>query len=307
MIATVTLNPSLDLFAVPERFETGRINRCAGCSYRPGGKGVNVSLLLSSLGADTAALGFAAGFTGREITRLLAEAGCRTDLLPLSGGCSRINVKIRDGNGTETDLNGTGPEIPREAFSQLEERLASLKAGDALVLAGSVPPSLGSDAYARLLSRAGQGVLTVVDAAGDALLRALPLRPFLIKPNLEELEELSGRKISGTGDALECARALRKKGARNVAVSLGEKGALLLWEDGRKLFCPAPRGRAVSTVGAGDSLVAGFLYGWSLEKTPEAALSWGVAAGSATAFSQGIASGDQVKALRGKIGNICYL
>lgn len=303
MINTITLNPAIDYTISPERFEKGEINRYADCSHRPGGKGVNVSLLLTSLGVENTALGVAAGFFGQEIIRLLEQAGCKTDFLFLREGHSRINLKIR-ASGEETDLNGQGPGVPLETVDRLGEKLSALKPGDGLVLAGSVPTSLPSDTYARLLKQVeGKELLTVVDAAGEALLAALPCRPFLIKPNLEELGEVFHTEVRDAADAGECARALMELGARNVAVSMGEKGALLACEDGRSLFCRAAKGETVSTVGAGDSFVAGFLYGWKLYGTPEGALRWGVAAGSATAFSHGIASGELVKGLYPRVGN----
>lgn len=304
MVHTVTLNPAIDYIVSPERFEKGEINRYAACSYGPGGKGVNVSLLLTSLGMENRALGVAAGFSGREIVRLLEEAGCRTDFLFLPEGHSRINVKVCTPGGEETDVNGDGPVIPGEAVERLEEKLAALGPEDILVLAGSVPPSLPVDVYARLLDRVrDSGALSVVDATGEALLRALPYRPFLIKPNLEELGELFGTRIGDVTGAKEHARALQDLGARNVVVSMGDMGALLAEEGGRFLFCRAVRGDTVSTVGAGDSLVAGFLYGWSLHGTAEGGLRWGVAAGAATAFSKGIASGEGVKRLYPAVGN----
>ncbi len=303
MITTVTLNPAIDYTLSPERLSMGSIHRCEKCACLPGGKGINVSLLLTSLGVQSTALAVAGGFTGREIARLLEEAGCRTDFLYLPQGDSRINVKIRTPDGEETDLNTTGPAVPPETLEQLEEKLSALPAGEGLVLAGSVPPSLPADIYARLLRRVeGKDFLTVVDTAGDALLAALPCRPFLIKPNLDELGQACGIEVHDAMTAVECARELQHRGARNVAVSMGEKGALLVCEDGKNLFCRAPRGTAASTVGAGDSLVAGFLYGWQLHGTLEGALRWGVAAGSATAFSQGLASGKQVKDLWPQVG-----
>ncbi len=305
MITTVTLNPAVDCYLFPERFEKGAINSYENCLRCPGGKGINVSLLLHSLGVETTALGIGAGASGREIAALLRQAGCKTDFLFLEAGESRINLKIRTPEGEETDLNGTGPEIPWEAMERLEQKLAGLQPGDGLVLAGSVPPSLPVDAYARLLRSTGEKELcTVVDAAGEALLAALPCHPFLIKPNRVELEALFGREIKELSDAADCAGALQEKGARNVAVSLGEQGALLVCEDGRRLFCRAPRGEAVSSVGAGDSMVAGFLYGWEQRHTLEDALRWGVSAGSATAFSQGIASGEAVRQLYLETGNV---
>lgn len=305
MIATVTLNPAIDYIVSPGSFEAGKISRYSSSVYGPGGKGVNVSLLLSSLGLKNRALGVAAGFSGREIVRLLEEAGCETDFLFLKEGHSRINIKVCPPGEEETGLNGEGPSIPLETLNQLERKVSALGPGDTLVLAGSVPPSLPRDAYARLLSRVESGkVETVVDAAGEALLSVLPCRPFLVKPNAEELGELFGVEIGGVEAAKEYARVLQEKGARNVVVSLGEKGALLLKEGGSALFCHAVRGETVSTVGAGDSLVAGFLYGKKLHGSLEGGLRWGVAAGAATAFSKGVASGDAVKRLYVSVGNV---
>lgn len=304
LIDTVTLNPAIDYTVSPERFEKGAINSYKDCTCRPGGKGVNVSLLLTSLGVENTALGIAAGFSGQEIVRLLGQAGCETDFLFLPEGHSRINLKVCVPGGEETDINGQGPSIPPETVDQLGAKLSALKPGDGLVLAGSVPASLPADTYARLLKQAeGKELLTVVDAAGEVLLAVLPLHPFLIKPNLEELGEVFHTEIKNTAEAGKYARILQEKGARNVAVSMGEKGALLACEDGRILFCRAAKGETVSTVGAGDSLVAGFLYGWKLHGTLEGALRWGVAAGSATAFSHGIAPGERVKELYQQVGN----
>ncbi len=303
MITTVTLNPAIDYTLYPERFSIGDVCRCEECVRLPGGKGINVSLLLTSLGVQNTALAVAGGFTGREIARLMKEAGCQTDFLYLPRGDSRINVKIRTPDGKETDLNPAGPAVPPETLEQLVGKLSALPAGGGLVLAGSVPPSLPADTYARLLRRVeGKDLLTVVDTSGDALLAALSCRPFLIKPNLEELGQACGIEVHDVMTAKECARELQDRGARNVAVSMGEKGALLVEENGKALFCRAPKGISVSTVGAGDSLVAGFLYGWQLHGTLEGALRWGVAAGSATAFSQGIAAGEQVKSLWPQVG-----
>ncbi len=305
MIWTVTLNPALDCYLFPERFEKGAINSYEDCCFRPGGKGVNVSLLLTSLGVETTALAIGAGPSGRQIEALLREEGCKADFLCLEEGASRINLKLRTPEGEETDFNGRGPKIPRQAVERLGEKLSALRPGDGLVLAGSIPSSLPKDSYAGLLRKTAEKELfTVVDAAGEALLSALPCRPFLIKPNLEELEALFGTEIRGLSAVAECARALQEKGARNVAVSLGEQGALLVCEDGRRLFCHAAKGKAVSTIGAGDSMVAGFLYGWQLRHTLEDALRWGVSAGSATAFSQGIASGEEVRRLYSETGSV---
>lgn len=303
MIYTVTLNPALDYLVSSRDFAPGKINRYEDCICRPGGKGINVSLLLSSLGVETTALGLAAGFTGREVARLAEEAGCKTDFLFLPQGHTRINIKVSSDG--ETDLNGVGPQVPEGYGERLGEKLSSLRAGDGLVLAGSVPPTMPPQIYAQLLDRVkDRELLTVVDTTGPSLLGTLPYRPFLIKPNLEELGELFGLELTDREGACQCARQLQSMGARNVAVSMGGKGALLVCEDGRQLFCHAVKGETVSTVGAGDSMVAGFLYGWKLHGTLEGALKWGAAAGAATAFSSGIAPGELVKKLYLQVGNI---
>lgn len=305
MIATVTLNPAVDYIVSPHSFSPGEINRYTSCTYGPGGKGVNVSLLLSSLGLENTALGIAAGFSGREIVDMMEKAGCKTDFIFLPQGHSRINLKICPFHGQETDINGDGPVIPAEAVSGLGKKLAALGPEDVLVLAGSVPNSLPRDIYAQLLEQVkGNHTSVVVDAEGQALLDTLPYHPFLVKPNAEELGELFQVEIDSTATAKEYARRLIDMGAVNVVVSLGEKGALWVSQSGESLFCHAVRGETVSTVGAGDSLVAGLLYGLSLHGTFEGALRWGVAAGGATAFSKGIASGDQVKRLLLKVGNV---
>lgn len=304
-ITTVTLNPALDCYLSPEQFATGGIHRYENYRFLPGGKGINVSLMLSSLGMETVALGVTAGFTGKELARLLEQEGCPADFTVLPQGSTRLNIKIRTAEGEETDLNGAGAAPSMEEMEQLAQKLERLQPGDGLVLAGSLPPSLPKDTYAKLLEQvAEKELLTVVDTAGEALEAVLPCRPFLVKPNLEELGELFGVELTETAAAAECAEELQRKGARNVAVSMGHKGAFLLCEDGRRLFCHAVRGEAVSTVGAGDSFVAGFLYGWRLHGTMEGALRWGVCAGSATAFSPGLASGDEVRQLYPKVSNV---
>lgn len=305
IIVTVTLNPALDHLVQMERFEKGQIQWFSQESFAPGGKGVNVSLLLHSLGVKTKALGIAAGFTGREILRLVEASGCPADFVLLEEGNSRINVKLREADGQETAFNGEGPQIPPQGVQQLLAKLGSLTAEDVLVLSGSLPKGLPSTAFPQILEAARRsGARLVVDMAGDALLAALPYHPFLIKPNDEELCQLFG--VEGPLTALEAkeyAQQLQHMGARNVVVSLGVKGALLAQEGGPCLFCHSVRGEAVSTVGAGDSLVAGFLYGLGLHGTLEGGLKWGVAAGAATAFREGIATGDQVKAQFPAVGN----
>lgn len=297
MIITVTLNPALDYEISLDHVELGAIQWFSQGGFAPGGKGVNVSLLLSSLGVETRALGIAAGFTGKEIVRLLEEAGCPVDFVLLDQGLSRVNVKLRTEEGQETGLNGAGPQIPSQGVDKLLEKLSGMTGEDFLVLSGSLPAGLPETAFPQILETARRaGVKLVVDMAGDSLLAALPYRPFLIKPNEEELRQIFGvEEPLGVLDVKEYGRQLQRMGARNVVVSLGAKGAMLLEEQGRCLFCHGVRGETVSTVGAGDSLVAGFLFGLQLHGTLEGGLKWGVAAGAATAFRQGIATGEQVK------------
>lgn len=295
MVYTVTLNPALDCFLRPERFAPGEVCRYGGARFLPGGKGVNVSLLLHSLGEKTIASGIAAGFTGRELCRLLELSGCPADFAALPEGDTRLNIKIL--GGTETALNGGGPAVALEDLAPLERKISALRPGDFLVLAGSVPDSLPPDVYARLMAAAPKGVETVVDTSGPALIEAVKHGPFLVKPNLQELGEAFGAELSGPREGAEYAGRLQALGARNVAVTLGGGGALLLTEGGDLFERPSLPGKEVSSVGAGDSFIAGFLYGWLRGHHMERALSWAMAAGAATAFSPGIAGGDEVREL----------
>lgn len=305
LIITVTLNPALDYIIETDSFQAGSLNRYEKGVCAPGGKGINVSILLHSLGVDTIAAGICGGYTGKEILRQLQEKGCYTDFVTLSRGDSRINFKITDRAGQETEINGAGPEIPQEALDGLKEKISGMKAGDTLVLAGSVPASVPKDIYGQLLEVVPEKVRAVVDTTGESLLQTLSYHPFLIKPNHEELGQLFGCDIQTVEEAKEYGKLLQGKGARNVIVSMGEKGALLLEEQGRAIFCHAVKGEMVSTVGAGDSLIAGVLFGYQLHGTLEGGLRWGVCAGAATAFTKGIATGEQVKQLFPQVGN-CY-
>ena len=296
MIATVTFNPALDYELRLAALRPGEINRAEGEALRFGGKGINVSVMLGRLGAGTTALGFTAGFTGLALEEGLARAGVRTGFVRLPAGLTRINVKVRAEE--ETELNGRGPAIPPESLEALLDRLDGLSAGDFLVLAGSVPAGLPGGVYGRILDRlAGRGVEAVVDAEGALLRDALSRRPFLVKPNRRELEDLLGRALPTEGDLRDVAAALRRAGARNVLVSLGAGGALLLDETGAFRRAAAPAGTARGSVGAGDSMVAGFLAGWLAGGRWEDALRLAVAAGSATAFADGLARREEVEAL----------
>lgn len=297
MVYTVTLNPALDYVVRMGEFRPGETNRTDSGQVRFGGKGINVSVVLRNLGVDNVALGFLAGFTGRELDRELRAGGVKTDFIWLEEGLTRINVKIQEG-GRETEINGQGPRVPAPALERLLAKLDVLGEGDVLVLAGSIPKSLPDSIYQRILRRLeGRGVLTAVDAARDLLWAALPCRPFLVKPNRRELGEIFGRTLGSGGEIEDCARRLQAQGARNVLVSMAEAGSLLVDETGRSHRLGVPRGTARGSVGAGDSMVAGFLAGWLREGDYAAAHRMGAAAGAATAFSGGLAQREQVLAL----------
>lgn len=293
MIYTVTLNPALDYLAYLDGFTLSKVNRTVKEEVYCGGKGINVSIMLSRFGIDNAALGFTAGFTGMVLEAWLNGAGIRTDFVRLPKGMTRINVKIRAAE--ETEINGRGPDISREALEMLTEKLNRVSKGDTIVLAGSIPASAPDDVYEGIMRALdGKGVHFAVDAEGRPLLSALQYRPFLIKPNHIELGELFGRSLDSREHIIECGRALQEKGARNVLVSMAGSGAILLCEGGRTYELGAPAGTVKNSVGAGDSMVAGFLAGYQLTGDYYQALRYGTAAGSATAFSQGLAQWDAI-------------
>ncbi len=296
MIYTVTFNPALDYVVRLPAFEPGAVNRTESEDIQLGGKGINVSCVLGQLGFKSVALGFVAGFTGEAVEAGLARRGVNADFIRLPEGLTRINVKIKA--SVETEINGQGPAIPAGALEELFRKLERLAAGDVLVLAGSIPASLPSDIYQRILARlAPKGVLCAVDATGELLVKVLPYRPFLIKPNNHELGEIFGRTLSTDEEIVECARLLQQKGARNVLVSMAGDGALLLDEGGNVHRLEAFKGKVKNSVGAGDSMVAGFVAGW-LEKGDYAwALRLGSACGSATAFSDTLATRTEIESL----------
>ena len=294
MIYTVTFNPSLDYILSVKDFQMGRTNRTRQEQLLPGGKGINVSTVLTHLGVENTALGFTAGFSGEEIRKRAEALGVRCDFITLEEGYSRINVKLKDFDGTE--INGRGPDIPGEQLERLLEQLDKLTEGDGLVLAGSIPESLPDSIYRDILERLkDRDILTAVDAAGELLVKVLPYRPFLVKPNNHELGEIFGEKLTRRADAVPCARRLQEMGARNVLVSMAGEGAVLLDEEGGVHDLPAPKGRLVNAVGAGDSMVAGFLAGWLQKKDYGHAFRMGVAAGSASAFSENLADRQAVE------------
>ena len=301
MIATLTLNPSLDYTARLDALEPGQVCRMRGETLRPGGKGINVSLMLRALGHESLALGFTAGFTGEEIERSLREAGVFADFVRLERGLSRINVKLKARE--ETDLNGSGPEVREEELEALLRRFDALPPETVCVLSGSLPRGVRRDVYAEIMRRAeGRGLLFAADTEGEALTEAARRRPFLVKPNHHELSALTGERIVTREQAVRPALRLARAGAEHVLVSLAAEGAVLVCRDGEVLDSPAPEGRVLDSVGAGDCMVAGFIAGWLESGGGRAeAFRMAVASGSASAFSEGFASRGAVEALRARI------
>lgn len=296
MIYTVTFNPSIDYIVRLDDFTAGEINRVKYEQILGGGKGINVSIVLKNLGHDSTALGFTAGFTGQEILRQLEKFGCHSDFVELPAGFSRINVKVKADK--ETEINGQGPKISDEAQAQLFNKLDKLQAGDTLVLAGSIPNTLPDDIYQRIMSRlADKGIQIVVDATKQLLMKVLPYKPFLIKPNNHELGEMFGVVLKTQAELIAHAKKLQEMGARNVLISMAGDGALLLTEDGQTYHSPAPKGTLVNSVGAGDSMVAGFICGYMETHSLEDAFYMGVATGSASAFSENLATRAEADAL----------
>ncbi len=297
MIYTVTLNPALDYIMHVEHFEKNRINKTSSELLLPGGKGINVSIVLHNLGMSSTALGFIAGFTGQEIRRKLQVLGVTDDFIELPDGHSRINMKIC--SHEETELNGMGPVIDEASLLKLYTQLDRLVTGDVLVLAGSIPASLPDSIYQDIMKRVeAKGVMTIVDARKDLLENVLELRPFLIKPNNFELAELFGlEELWDKQEVLRYAKELQERGARNVLVSMAGAGAVLAAEDGSTYESPAPDGTVINSVGAGDSMVAGFLYGLLTTESFEQAFYTGLACGSASAFSEQLATKDAVDAI----------
>ncbi len=300
MIYTVTFNPAVDYIVHTKELIPGATNRSDSEEIYFGGKGINVSIVLSELGVKSKALGFAAGFTGEAIEKGVAEKGIDAEFVHLSEGFSRINVKIK--SGEETELNGQGPKITDEAIAELFTKLDEIQDGDTLVLAGSIPSSLPADIYERILERlSGKKIRAVVDATKDLLLNVLKYRPFLIKPNNFELGEIFGTEMKSTEDIVKYAGKLKEMGARNVLVSMAGDGAVLLDENGQTHVCGVCRGRVKNSVGAGDSVVAGFIAG--CEKGDyEYALKLGTASGGATAFSEGLAEKEKIFELLEQLG-----
>ncbi len=303
MIYTVTFNPSLDYIVTVNDFMTGIVNRTSKEIIFPGGKGINVSMVLKNLGCENTALGFMAGFTGREIIRLLEEKGISTDFIHVAEGTSRINVKLRAQK--ETEINGQGPAIASADIKKLYEKLDSLQDGDILVLAGSIPDTMPESMYMDIMEHLQNKKLNiVVDATKDLLMNVLAYHPFLIKPNNHELGEIFHETITEKDDVVKYAKKLQKKGARNVLVSMAGDGAVLVTEDGQEFRSEAPKGKVVNSVGAGDSMVAGFVYGYLQNNNYADAFRYGICTGSASAFSEELATKAEVEALIEKNKNL---
>lgn len=294
MIYTVTFNPSLDYIVSVPDFKLGLTNRTDSELMLPGGKGINVSIVLKNLGMESTALGFMAGFTGDEISRKIEDMGVKADFIKISHGISRINLKLKSIDGTE--INGQGPAIGQEQVELLLQKLDSLQEGDVLVLAGSIPASMPDDIYRNIMKRLeNKGILIVVDATKDLLVNVLEYHPFLIKPNNHELGEIFNVTLKTKEEVIPYAKKLQEQGARNVLVSMAGEGAVLVAEDGTVIKAPAPTGELKNAVGAGDSMVAGFLAGWLSQKDYRHAFCMGVATGSASAFSENLATKEEAE------------
>lgn len=296
MIYTVTLNPSLDYLVTVENFQIGQTNRAFSEQIVAGGKGLNISMVLQNLGISSTAFGFTAGFTGVEIEKQMKKNGIQTDFIHLKNGFSRINFKLLSMEGTE--VNGCGPMVSPEEMNTLKDKIADLKSGDILILSGSIPASVPSRIYRELGECiSGREIRLIADTSGKALLELLPLHPFLIKPNHQELGELFRTEITSRRDAVPYAARLQALGARNVLVSLAGQGAILLDETGTLWEAPALAGTLVNGVGAGDSMIAGFLAGWEMSEDYPTSFRMALAAGSATAFSHSLAEKSEIMKL----------
>lgn len=300
MIYTVTFNPAVDYIVRTEKMITGAVNRLSGEDIYFGGKGINVSMVLSELGVKSKALGFTAGFTGEAIEQGVREYGVEADFVRLKKGFSRINVKIKAED--ETELNGRGPDISDDELDELYRKLDKTEDGDTLVLAGSIPSSLPSDIYEKILERLkDKKIKIVVDATKDLLMNVLKFKPFLVKPNNHELGEIFGVKLETREQVAGYAMKLKEMGAVNVLVSMAGDGAVLLDENGKLHHCGVCKGVVRNSVGAGDSMVAGFIAG-SENGDYEYALKLGTAAGGATAFSYGLAGKDLIYEMLEQLG-----
>ncbi|WP_298579280.1 1-phosphofructokinase [uncultured Olegusella sp.] len=296
MIYTVTFNPALDYAVGVEHLQLGSVNRTCSEKILPGGKGINVSIVLGNLGHESIALGFVAGFTGREIEERTESYGAQCKFIHVAEGLSRINVKIK--SDEESEINGMGPRITDADVQALFEQLDTLVEGDVLVISGSIPSVLPADMYERIMARLeGRGIRIVVDAERDLLTNVLPYRPWLIKPNNHELGAIFGVELRTRDEVVPYAKKLQERGAANVLISMAGEGAVLVAEDGTVTGGPAPKGTVVNSVGAGDSMVAGFVAGYLEKGNYEDAYKMGVACGSASAFSSELTTRAEAEAL----------
>ncbi len=303
MVYTVTFNPALDYVVhLDSPIENGTMNRSSKEEFYYGGKGINVSTVLTNLGIDTVAMGFVAGFTGAAIVRGLSHKGIRTDFIILRQGISRINVKIR--NGEETDINAAGPRLSNDDVKAFMQKLDELTEGDYLVLSGSIPPNMHDVIYEKICRRVkDRKVEVVVDAMGPLLMNTLQFHPFLIKPNKSELQTLFNTTIKNDKDVEKYAKKLQAEGARNVLVSMGAEGSMLVPEEGKVIRMGVPEGKVINTVGAGDSMVAGFLAGYMKNGDLQKAMNLATAAGAATAYSESLGEKSTIMMQLEKINN----
>ena len=293
MIYTITFNPALDYIVRVNDFKVGQVNRTSYEEIYAGGKGINVSIVLNNLDVENIALGFIAGFTGDEIENRVKNMGCKTDFIKLNNGMSRINVKLK--SNEESEINGQGPVINENDLEQLFNKLDLFKEGDVLVLAGSIPSTLPENIYEIIMRRLeNKNIKIIVDATKDLLLNVLKYKPFLIKPNHHELAELFNVEIKNKEEIIKYAKKLKEMGARNVLISMAGDGAIFITEDNRVIKSNVPKGELVNSVGAGDSMVGGFIAGYLNNSNLEEAFKMGVATGSASAFSEGLATKDKV-------------
>ncbi|CEI72613.1 MULTISPECIES: 1-phosphofructokinase [Romboutsia] len=296
MIYTVTLNPSIDYVIKLDNLKNGEVNRTKEEYVYPGGKGINVSLILKELGYESRALGFVSGFTGNYIKDVLKDKGLNEDFINIKNGFTRINVKVK--SSEETEINGQGPNISEEDLNKLYEKLDTLRENDVLVLAGSIPNTLDSSFYENIMKRLeNKNIKIVVDATKNLLINVLKHKPFLIKPNNHELEELFNVKLETVDEIITYARKLKDMGAKNVLISRGKDGALLITENGETFISNVAKGKVKNSVGAGDSMVAGFIAGYLNSKDYKEALKLGAASGGATAFSNDLADKEHIYSL----------
>lgn len=302
MIYTITLNPALDYILKHQTFKTGEINRSKQEIILPGGKGINVSIILKALEIDSQVLGYIAGFTGKEIEKEVQEYGIKTDFIKIENGITRINIKIMT-ETEETAINAQGPIIEPKHLQALYEKIETIQSGDWVILAGSIPQGLSDNSYENICSKLyDQNIKIVVDTTGDLLKNTLKYKPFLIKPNKEELGEIFNTKIKTTQEVLEYSKQLQQEGAKNVLVSLGKEGAILLDENGKiHQKENIKTTKRINTVGAGDSMVAGFIAGYQEFQNYEKALQMGMAAGTATANSLYLATKNEIYEIFNKI------